>query len=227
MNINQRNLITVLPLCAAVAAPGLSFGALIDRGGLIYDTDLNITWLADAYYARRSYSWSEAVNWAANLSYYDSGRNVTFDDWRLPTTLQPDPSCSYQAAGADVSSMQSYGYECSGSEMGHLFYSALGGVAGRPIGYVHDADYELFHNIQNSVYWSATELAPDSRDAWSFDFSSGAQYPANRLGTYWVLVVSDGDIAAAFSAVPIPSAAWMFGSGLLGLVGFAKRKRVA
>lgn len=25
---------------------------------------------------------------AANLSYYDSVRNVTYTDWRLPTTLQ-------------------------------------------------------------------------------------------------------------------------------------------
>ena len=30
--------------------------------------------------------------------------------------------------------------------------------------------------------------------------------------------------AAPLSAVPIPSAAWLFGSGLIGLIGFARRK---
>jgi hypothetical protein len=35
-----------------------------------------------------------------------------------------------------------------------------------------------------------------------------------------VWAVHDGDIGA----VPIPAALWLFGSGLLGLVGMAKRK---
>ncbi len=30
-----------------------------------------------------------------------------------------------------------------------------------------------------------------------------------------------------FSAVPVPGAVWLFGSGLLGLIGFSKRKRAA
>ena len=32
-------------------------------------------------------------------------------------------------------------------------------------------------------------------------------------------------IADGFAVVPVPAAAWLFGSGLLGLVGFARRKR--
>ena len=27
------------------------------------------------------------------------------------------------------------------------------------------------------------------------------------------------------SAVPVPAAVWLFGSGLIGLIGFAKRKK--
>jgi len=35
------------------------------------------------------------------------------------------------------------------------------------------------------------------------------------------------DWVASSSAVPIPAAAWLFGSGLLGLIGIARRKKVA
>ena len=62
---------------------------LIDRGGgMIYSTDLNITWLQDANYARTSghyegglMGWDDAMAWAANLSYggYDNWRLATFD----------------------------------------------------------------------------------------------------------------------------------------------------
>lgn len=41
--------------------------------------------------------------------------------------------------------------------------------------------------------------------------------------------VNDGfnvDNIEGVSAVPVPAAAWLFGSGLIGLVGLAKRKRV-
>ena len=44
MDNQKRKLIVAMSLCAVVAVPGLSFGALIDRGGgLIYDDDQNIT----------------------------------------------------------------------------------------------------------------------------------------------------------------------------------------
>jgi hypothetical protein len=35
--------------------------------------------------------------------------------------------------------------------------------------------------------------------------------------------VRDGDVAA--SVVPLPAAAWLFGSGLLGLFGVSRRKQ--
>ena len=103
--------------CAYTLAVSMSANAaLVDRGGgLIYDTDLNITWLADANYAMASgydadgrMTWTNAMTWAANLSYGG------YIDWRLPTTLQPDPTCQFNDA------IGSYGYNCTGSEMGHL-----------------------------------------------------------------------------------------------------------
>ena len=37
--------------------------------------------------------------------------------------------------------------------------------------------------------------------------------------------IADLSNVRAFSVVPVPAAAWLFGSGLLGLVGIARRKR--
>jgi hypothetical protein len=77
-----------LAFALAVVLTSVSHAELIDRGnGMIYDTDLNITWLQDAEYAFTSgYSptlgmtWSGSMTWVANLNY----QGIT--GWRLPTT---------------------------------------------------------------------------------------------------------------------------------------------
>jgi len=94
------------------AATGMS--ALLDRGGgLIYDTDLDVTWLQDAIYAKTSgfdpdgrINWHSAMDWVASLAYYDSVRDRTWDDWRLPSALHQ--------AGSDPC----FNLYCTESEMG-------------------------------------------------------------------------------------------------------------
>ena len=104
----------------AAAIPGVSHGALINRGnGTIYDSDLNISWLQDADYAKTSgytstyydrpdgyMNWYEANAWATNLVF------AGYDDWRLPT-----------AGGGS-------GYNINVGELGHLYYDELKGTAG-------------------------------------------------------------------------------------------------
>src|SRR5688572_29847528 len=82
----------LLLLCLSFGLTSTGNAVLIDRGGgLIYDTVLDITWLQDANYAQTSgfdadgrMTWFEARDWANNLTYFDSVRNVTWTDWRLP-----------------------------------------------------------------------------------------------------------------------------------------------
>jgi len=50
--------------------------------------------------------------------------------------------------------------------------------------------------------------------AGSYDDASGA-----RLATYGM------DLRLSLTPVPVPAAAWLFGSGLIGLVGLAKRRK--
>jgi hypothetical protein len=173
-----------------------------------YDTDLNITWLADGN-VNGPMAWADANTWAANLSITD-GVNV-YDNWRLPTTLQPDASCGSQSGGV------SFGYNCTGSEMGHLFYAELGGTAGHTI--LTNTGVN-FINLQVGVYWSATQYVPDTVNAWNFDFNGGGQYVNGKDVSFYALAVSPGDVAA------VPEAdTWAMLLAGLGLVGAATRRR--
>ncbi len=70
-------------LITLVTMFGLTVSAqadLYDRGsGLIYDSELNITWLVHEDFANESMKWDEAIVWAEDLEYYG------YTDWRLPT----------------------------------------------------------------------------------------------------------------------------------------------
>ena len=220
---------TRIVLCAIVALgfPVLANGALIDRGGgLIYDADRNITWLQNANHGAGSaqddgfsntdglMTWQSAVAWAANLSYYDSVRDVTYTDWRLPTTVQPDPTCSQQEGGGAFSA----GANCTGSEMGHLFYQELGGTSFASILTSNDPDLNLFTNVQGDGYWSENF---DANFAWVFNHGYGLQGPDNKTLGYYAWAVRDGDVA---SAVPLPAALWLLATGLVGLAGRSLRR---
>lgn len=110
-----------------LAIVGLSFSTmahamLIDRGAdslgnkLIYDTDLNIIWYD---YTKSRDTWQNQVNWASNLSVTFGSQ--TFDDWRLPNTVDGPMTWSYGGS-------TSYGYNNTSSEMGHLYYTELGNL---------------------------------------------------------------------------------------------------
>lgn len=199
---------SLLSLCMAANVDA----ALVSRlgGQAVFDTDLNITWLADSNLAASNtfgvgginpagyMSWYTAQNWVGAMN---SSAYLGFTDWRLPATVQPDASCSIQApSGA------SYGYNCTGSEMGHLFNVEEGGVANSS---------NLFTNVQSN-YWSET-WSINPQYAWHFD---GYQNADSKDNLYYARVVRPGDIAA----VPVPAAWWLFGSGLMGLAALTRRK---
>jgi len=121
--------------------------ALIDLGGgMIYSTDLDLTWLQDANYAQTSgnssdglMTWDEATTWAENLTYGGIG------GWRLPTF--------------DLAHPLSH-------EMGYLRDTECGG----------DMDNCPFINVigdsLSDFYWSRTTCTTWDGDpgAYNFDF---------------------------------------------------------
>jgi len=193
--------------------------ALLERlGGLAYyDTDADLTWLADANTGGAEH-WNDANTWAALL-------NINgVDDWRLPDTLQPDTSCSSTDGNGGY-----FGSNCTGSEMGNMFYNVLGGVSGSSISDIHNSNYDLFDNIQSSgagtgiTYWSGTIVSTNinANTAWIFSFEDGQQSVTSTVNQRFIWAVHDGDV----SAVPVPAAVWLFGTGLIGLAGLARRKK--
>jgi uncharacterized protein DUF1566/PEP-CTERM motif-containing protein len=197
MKFNLRWTVTAL-FVVMLGASSVANATLVSRlnGQALYDTDLNITWLANAN-ANGLMSWSQANAWAAGITLGGSG-------WRLPTA---DPGCGFV-------------YNCTSSEMGHLFYNELGGVAHSLISVTHNANYDLFSNLQPNLYWTSTEYAPPSTNAWIFYFSDGFQFAGDKGYGLNAMAVHSGDIAA----VPEPAAVWLFGLGLLSLIGVARRK---
>lgn len=179
--------------------------ALLERldGLAYYDTETDLTWLADANYALTSgydadgrMDWANAVNWATNLDMFG------LNDWRLP-----------YAGGC-------YGSTCTDNEMSILFYNTLGNTAGSL------SNTGPFYNVQASNYWIG--LTYDYGNVWqtAFDFSYGETWDATRTTNIYVWLVTDGDIGGAVSTVPVPAAVWLFGSGLLGLLCTARRFKV-
>lgn len=211
----------VLAVCFSgtvqAALQGRDLNGSIDSFEAYYDTDLNITWLADANYAKTSghddngqMTWADANTWVSNLRFTD-GVNV-FENWRLPSTLQPDASCRAQSSGA------SFGYDCTDSELGHLFYSELGGLVGLSIWLSSDPDLDKFTNIQSHVYWSGSQNVAVTDQAWSFYMNDGFQYTEHKVDSHYAWAVHDGDVAA----VPEPETYAMMLAGLL-FIGLAKR----
>jgi len=112
---------------------------LHDRGGgLIYDDVLNVTWLQDANYAYTSghvphpgrMTWPQAMDWAENLGYYDSVRNVTWTDWRLPK-VAPVGADWNMTSSCDGTTDFGTNIRSPRSEVSYMFYVNLTGTAFR------------------------------------------------------------------------------------------------
>jgi Protein of unknown function (DUF1566) len=163
----------------------------------VYDTVNNVSWLANANLAATqkfgvsginpdgSMSWDTAQAWITAMNaanYLGSNR------WRLPNTQLPDASCSQRPKSA------AFGFGCTGSEMGNLFYNELGGESGSTIELTHNANYNLFNNFQPYLYWSSTQWTRVANSAFSFSFGNGFQGTNVYVNDMYAMAVSPGKV---------------------------------
>lgn len=141
------------------------------------------------------------MTWFGGIAFINYLNSINYggsNQWRLPS------------AG---SSPAKVGYN-QGSELSQLFYSELGGTTDSAI-----PNTPTFNNEQTIPYWSGTEYAPSPYFAWILVSSSGNEKDGYKANYYLSWAVTPGQV----TVVPVPGAIWMFGTGLLGLVGLKRR----
>lgn len=229
---------------AHAALQGRDLNGSADSFEAYYDTVLDITWLADANYAKSSgydadglMNWAEANAWAANLSFTD-GVNV-YNDWRLPV-VGPINGVSFNFNGSlNGSTDNGHNISAPGSvfagsianEMAHLFFNTLSNkdlcAAATSIGFCDGPqpgwgliNTGPFSNLGDTLYWSSTAYASGQSEAWDFYFYDGSQSSNLQGAEFRAWAVSPGDIAA----VPEVQTYELMLSGLV-LIGWLTKQR--
>lgn len=191
-----------------------------DSDEMVYDTDLDVTWLRDVMHARTSgfnsgqMHHSEAVQWV-------SGLNVGgLTEWRLPNSIQPDLGCINQ-----INSI-GQGINCTRSELGHLFYIELGNnpffigcVRGVDCGPANTGPFQNialeFTNNPPDIYWS---------NVGTFNFGNGVQTHGINLADNFFRALAVHNGGSQLVKVPEPSTIALFATGLFGL-GFVRKRQ--
>jgi hypothetical protein len=194
-----------------------AYADLIDRGAdslgyhLIYDSDQNVTWLDYTHYGFAvPDEWQAMMDWASSLT-VDFG-NITYDDWRLPRTVDGPIVVGYDGTTTG-------GWNITTGEMGYLYYTELGNRPYLANGIINPGwpgmNWGPFTNLVGSWYWSGTEYSLNQSYAWYFSLagppSGGGQWASWKDYAFLGLAVRDGD-------VPEPSFISLLFVGLGGVV---------
>jgi hypothetical protein len=202
----------------------------------VYDTALDLTWLAN-WNAAAGTSFDNggsssdgrmtpgnAMNWAASLMDFGGG-------WVLPSVLDTGaPGCQRAYSGTDCG-YDVYGSEAgrrAGSPLAHMYYDTLGNKGYRNASGDVQSGSGLsntgpFSNMGSDVYWSGTAYAPSPTDlAWTFRTDFGDQNGRYRYFDHFAVAVRPGDVFAA--PIPEPGGVVLMGLGL-AVLGVVRRRR--
>ena len=219
------------------------------NGAAYYDTVLDITWLADANYARTTnYASFGLMNWADANAFASNATVLGVTGWRLPTLSSVTGTANFSLGYSNNGSTDA-GYAVTGqawatsagavtSELGYLFYVDLL-RAGRCLASSADpqgcssnpawpqSNKGPFASVPGFSFWTDTEAGATT--AWTLNLSSGQQAPTAKSSTGMAWLVHSGDVlltGQALDPVPVPAAGWLFGSVVFGWVAVARRRQI-
>lgn len=213
-----------------------------------YDTLVGITWMADAQFAGSTMNFADANNYISGLN---TSSLFGLTGWRMPTLSPINPANTTLDDTYAVDGTTDLGYNITapgtayaGStahELAHMFYNTLANLAYRDINDNVQPGWGLnntgpFANLMSFFYWTDTPYWPATANpndpppgAWTFFEDRGSVNTTTVNGNFHVWVVHDGDIGTVIdpgtNPVPVPPAVWLFGSGLLAMVGIARRRK--
>lgn len=211
------NYLYVLPMIHG-ALPGTPGGTgkklVVNPGGqTVYDPIANVTWLADANLAATqtfgvaginkdgAMQHTTAVQWVAAMN---GAGYLQQKHWDLPPTPPKDSTCSMQAT---------FGFGCTGSAMGELFYGQLGKHQGESVVATPNINVGPFHNIQPYLYWSCMGdsstspcqgAGPTRGFEWSFSFGNGFEGTDVVGNNLYVMAYSPDRDVEPIKRVPLP-----------------------
>jgi hypothetical protein len=156
-------------------------------GLTVYDTHLNVRWLANANLAGTpegnsiasssgianitpggSMDYATALQWLDALNNLNDGAGyLGHNDWTLPTSPTfptTDPSCA--ATGPNGNS---FGFGCTNSDMGSLFYLSLGLQYPNTAVPIPNNSVGPFNNFQPYLYWTDTSAGGNGYHTFSFN----------------------------------------------------------
>jgi len=200
MNMLQA-IITVASLCSSfISTP--TYSALINSGSYTSDTETGLDWLRWETTKKQSY------NFVSN----EFGAGGLYEGWRYATSGNAQQflaNFGFNSYINDWTSNPTSNWDLLASYMGFDSDANPNGV------FIYGMVETLGANTLAWTYAHRLDTRTDEAAYAFWRYNKNLEY--DFLGSFLV--------RETVSLVPIPAAAWLFGSGLLGLIGLARRMK--